>query len=1088
MKRFKYIFFLIFISFLEKSPLFADSIFGEDVKPIVLILLDTSGSMEYTEDGVSGEVGDEHKDGVPPGTPQYCEGAEYKKSRFILALEFLTGTIKDYWCSYDEREDPQREDFKFIVPHVVPNSKDSNKIIQLNNGLIDINKSTIKFGLMTYDNVLNDGNGPEGGYSYGDEKGVNIGARNLNAKMGKLVIPAQKEEVDVIIERNNEVEDVIKNVIPYGGSPIAPILYDALYLFNNDDSLKPYDKNNKKGDLYYNCRSKNIILITDGIPTMGEGNNGYQTSTQIANQLYLQGINVYVVGFNLAVGVASKLKLLAMAGGTNDPYIVSNPYELAKAFSQILVKVSQKARAKTMAVSTKNTQNRKDALYIFDASYTSVVENFPVIKGILERSIYRCPYDCAPVSEFGGPKICEVNSLGEKLTNTLDGERKIFTVIDGYLNNFSVTNSYITPDLLNIPKDGELINISPEIVNEKKVCGKGILGDAESPEVRNQYKDNLIKFIRAADDSCRADYKLGGIGHSTPSIQTNFENTFSTIQSFNIFKEKIKDRPTVLYVGTNDGLLHAFRVDRKQGISSGDDGKELWAFIPFHLLPKLNSLTKSAIFLIDGSPVVRDILLKRTKDSVKNPKVEAEYWKTILVSGYRGGGRGYFALDVTDPDPEDFKFMWEIGHNGRCYKPSVGFPQCFDSSMEENNFEKLGLSYSTPSIGNIYIEHEGSLEEIAVAVFGGGDNEGIEPEFPGSFPFPGPHPFKGKGLIKDAGKVLYVVKLETGEKIAELSNNKGNVIDAGSLKPGDGLDYPLIGSPACFNTALASFISRCYIGDKKGQLWRVDLSSKYPSNWRLYFFFDPWTLKTPLIEWKFREGVYEKPSLSVAPNLIDLVIVYGTGDIDNLGDLKNQNFVISLNEERVFKKTGELEKIAAFANWVKFLDEGEKMIGEPTTFSKVAYWTTFIPDVEDSCSSGKGRIWGGDYIGNVKNSVSDIIPALDQDGDPLTQDLVSYIEYEKIVPYGIDIIKMPSCIGGKPFDYESIQGGGAGKEIKSVEGGKPTLYTKTQNPEIQSGETIPSGVSPKPQIPKLSIKLGAVHKKVVVSSWGLVFD
>ncbi len=88
----------------------------------------------------------------------------------------------------------------------------------------------------------------------------------------------------------------------------------------------------------------------------------------------------------------------------------------------------------------------------------------------------------------------------------------------------------------------------------------------------------------------------------------------------------------------NDGMLHAF--DSKTGA-------ELWGFVPPTMLNSLRDMdsvkanSSHSIYGVDGSPVVKDIYY----DSK---------WRTVLLAGMGRGGKGYFALDVTDPDAPSF--------------------------------------------------------------------------------------------------------------------------------------------------------------------------------------------------------------------------------------------------------------------------------------------------------------------------------------------------------------------------------------------------------------------------------------------------
>ena len=112
------------------------------------------------------------------------------------------------------------------------------------------------------------------------------------------------------------------------------------------------------------------------------------------------------------------------------------------------------------------------------------------------------------------------------------------------------------------------------------------------------------------------------------------------------------DDEDVIYVGANDGMLHAFRAS---------DGKELFAYIPNALFSKLNALADDGYvhrYYVDGSAVVKDIGTKK-----------------ILVGTLRGGGQSVFALDVTDPSTFGAnKILWEYSHNDLGYtfsKPTI---------------------------------------------------------------------------------------------------------------------------------------------------------------------------------------------------------------------------------------------------------------------------------------------------------------------------------------------------------------------------------------------------------------------------------
>ncbi len=148
-----------------------------------------------------------------------------------------------------------------------------------------------------------------------------------------------------------------------------------------------------------------------------------------------------------------------------------------------------------------------------------------------------------------------------------------------------------------------------------------------------------------------------------------------------LFKSTNAGRTPMVYVAANDGMLHAFYA----GINTSDPlgGQERWAFIPTTALPNLYKLADNNYgtlhtYSVDGTPTIADVY-----DSVN------AVWKTILVGGLNAGGKGYYALDITDPATP--KGLWEFKHNTTCAGTPVG--QTSDCH--------LGFSYGNPQVGKL---------------------------------------------------------------------------------------------------------------------------------------------------------------------------------------------------------------------------------------------------------------------------------------------------------------------------------------------------------------------------------------------------
>lgn len=143
------------------------------------------------------------------------------------------------------------------------------------------------------------------------------------------------------------------------------------------------------------------------------------------------------------------------------------------------------------------------------------------------------------------------------------------------------------------------------------------------------------------------------------------------------FLEATRNRTPMVYVGANDGMLHAFHAQT---------GVEQFAYIPKAVYPhlaELTSLNYGHRYFVDGSPVVGDARIQGV-------------WKSVLIGATGAGGRAVFALDVTDPD--------------RFSDPGTGA----DHILWEFAHPDLGYTIGRPTLGRI--------GDTWVVVFGNGYN------------------------------------------------------------------------------------------------------------------------------------------------------------------------------------------------------------------------------------------------------------------------------------------------------------------------------------------------------------------------------
>ncbi len=135
--------------------------------------------------------------------------------------------------------------------------------------------------------------------------------------------------------------------------------------------------------------------------------------------------------------------------------------------------------------------------------------------------------------------------------------------------------------------------------------------------------------------------RLGDIVNSDPTF-VGFPPFFYPFGNYQTFFQANSARTGVIYVGANDGMLHAFRES---------DGQELFAYIPSEVVPNLYKLSDpdyQHTFYVDGPPGYGDAFFDGS-------------WKSVIAGGLRSGGQAVYALDVTDPDSfSGANVLWEF--------------------------------------------------------------------------------------------------------------------------------------------------------------------------------------------------------------------------------------------------------------------------------------------------------------------------------------------------------------------------------------------------------------------------------------------
>jgi type IV pilus assembly protein PilY1 len=238
------------------------------------------------------------------------------------------------------------------------------------------------------------------------------------------------------------------------------------------------------------------------------------------------------------------------------------------------------------------------------------------------------------------------------------------------------------------------------------------------------------------------------------------------------FKAVKSSRPKMVYQGANDGMLHAFYAS---------SGAEAWSYIPSFALPQLNNLTKMTGFghkyYVDATPTSSDVDFGNVGGTVA-----AVDWRTILVGGMGKGGRGYYALNVTDPTAASesavvSKVLWE-------------FPNAATSSYAPS----IGYTYGKPAI--VKTDSAGWVVLVTSGYNNGSDTGG-----------------NGAGS-------LFVLNAKTGAVLRQISTGVGT-----SASP-SGLSAI---SAYVENSDVDRTVDFVYGGDLYGNVWRFDLTGNIGS-------------------------------------------------------------------------------------------------------------------------------------------------------------------------------------------------------------------------------------------------------------------
>ncbi len=358
-------------------------------------------------------------------------------------------------------------------------------------------------------------------------------------------------------------------------------------------------------------------------------------------------------------------------------------------------------------------------------------------------------YDAAQDPDFqnGSYELVQLDEVaplweaGSNLAQMTSAERKIFTFVDK--NGDGLVDESVHNDPFD--KFGEIIGF--DTINDSCGMGKncirpylGVKDDATWGYLGADHDtriDNLINYIRGEDipglrprvkDAMNNVWKLADIVNSTPvSVNRPVENyhIIYSDESYQAYLNASLNRETIVYVGANDGMLHAFTsweydavnmIFNKPAAAPGTEsmGDEIWAYIPQVLLPHLNwfpSPNYTHVYYADLKPKVFDAKIL-PDDTYYVDADSDDNWGTFLLLGLNMGGK---YIPVTD----DFDYDAGTPDTTRDFYPTYTLLNVTDPRNPELIWERtytdLELSTSFPAIVRV--------KDKWFAVFGSGPSD-----------------------------------------------------------------------------------------------------------------------------------------------------------------------------------------------------------------------------------------------------------------------------------------------------------------------------------------------------------------------------
>ncbi|MDO8703485.1 MAG: PilC/PilY family type IV pilus protein [Sulfuricaulis sp.] len=631
------------------------------------------------------------------------------------------------------------------------------------------------------------------------------------------------------------------------------------------------------------CQKNYVILVTDGIPTADANGNVYTAAQQQNTQNPMtgvwtfgqagqdaidavtalktavisgntNGVVTYVVGLGSSVNNPAAIALMdamANAGGTTSAYLATNAADFQTALQSITNQIlATNSSAAAVAVNSRSLNNTTQ---VYQTLFKSVEWSGDI--------------QAFAINSSNGNVITPAiwSARDQMMLQDWDTGRQIITRNDTAGIPFRWTTSGASA----LTKSQQAVLNTDPANNTVDTQGQARLnflrGDPSNEGTGNNYRTRDTTIIDPVTNmGVTKKFKLGDLVNSSPFYVGEPGYLPDGLESVahSSFRTAYASRIPMIYVGGNDGMLHGFDASNGSGM-----GQEKIAYVPSSVFndplanaPKLNQLTNPNYahrYYVDGSPMVNDVFGIFT--NVSGGICSTGCWRTVLVGGLDGGGKGMYALDITDPTGAVISGLAFNESNAT----SLSLWEFNDSSaISSITVTAGGSGYTAPTVAitggggsgatatatvsasavtSTTVTSAGSgYTSSPVITFSDGGGTGASATASRA---PGPdmgHTFSQPTIAKmhdgswaaifgngynsvNERPVLYIVNAVTGVLIQKIildpTTGDSNGLSTPAVLDKDG-DY------------IADYI---YAGDLRGNMWKIDVTSSNSSSWGSFY-------------------------------------------------------------------------------------------------------------------------------------------------------------------------------------------------------------------------------------------------------------